>query len=98
MEAVGWNRRPSDYETDARRRSGRLQTDRADSADAVLRVEVSDDGTGGADFARGTGLAGLKDRVKALGGRMLLHSPHGAGTTLRTEMPLTAANRGAAST
>jgi signal transduction histidine kinase len=69
----------------------------ADAADAVLRVEVSDDGTGGADFTRGTGLVGLKDRVEALGGRILLHSPHGAGTTLRMEIPLTAANRGASS-
>jgi signal transduction histidine kinase len=62
-------------------------------ADAVLHVEVSDDGTGGADFARGTGLIGLKDRVEALGGRLLLHSPEGSGTTLRMEVPLTAANR-----
>jgi signal transduction histidine kinase len=62
----------------------------ADAADAVLRVEVSDDGTGGADFTRGTGLVGLKDRVEALGGRILLHSPYGAGTTLSMEVPLTA--------
>ncbi len=55
----------------------------------VLRVAVRDDGAGGADFARGTGLAGLKDRVDALGGRLFLHSPPGAGTTLRAELPLT---------
>jgi signal transduction histidine kinase len=54
-----------------------------------LRVLVRDDGTGGADFTRGTGLQGLKDRVEALGGRFSLRSPHGAGTTLRTEFPLT---------
>jgi signal transduction histidine kinase len=60
----------------------------ADAAKAVLRVEVSDDGTGGADFAHGTGLVGLRDRVEALGGRILLDSPHGAGTTLRMEVPL----------
>ncbi|HEY3653172.1 MAG TPA: hypothetical protein VGL33_34750 [Streptosporangiaceae bacterium] len=41
------------------------------------------------DFARGTGLTGLKDRVEALGGRILLDSPRGAGTTLRVELPLT---------
>jgi signal transduction histidine kinase len=70
----------------------------ADAADAVLRVEVSDDGAGGADFPRGTGLLGLKDRVEALGGRILLHSPHGAGTRLRMEVPLTDANRRASST
>ena len=55
----------------------------------VLRVAVRDDGDGGADFARGTGLAGLKDRVEALGGRLFLHSPLGAGTSLRAELPLT---------
>jgi len=55
----------------------------------ILRVAVRDDGAGGADFARGTGLAGLKDRVEALGGRLFLHSPPGAGTSLRAELPLT---------
>jgi signal transduction histidine kinase len=55
----------------------------------VLRVSVHDDGTGGADFSRGTGLVGLKDRVEALGGRISLHSPRGAGTTLRADLPLT---------
>ena len=57
----------------------------------VLRVAVRDDGGGGADFARGTGLAGLKDRVEALGGRIVLDSPRGAGTSLRAMLPLTAA-------
>jgi signal transduction histidine kinase len=55
---------------------------------AALRISVRDDGCGGAGFARGTGLAGLKDRVEALGGRMSLHSPRGAGTTVRAELPL----------
>ncbi|WP_426502660.1 AAA family ATPase [Dactylosporangium sp. McL0621] len=62
-----------------------------DAADSVLRVAVEDDGVGGADFARGTGLVGLKDRVEALGGRIFLHSPRGAGTSLRLELPFTAA-------
>ena len=57
-------------------------------ADGVLLVEVRDDGRGGAAVAQGTGLLGLKDRVEALGGRILLHSPPGAGTTLRLELPL----------
>ena len=56
----------------------------------VLLLAVRDDGAGGADFARGTGLAGLKDRVEALGGRIFLDSPRGAGTSLRVELPLTA--------
>ena len=68
----------------------------ADAADAVLRVAVRDDGAGGADLARGTGLAGLKDRVEALGGRLFLHSQPGAGTSLRAELPL-AANGGVTS-
>jgi signal transduction histidine kinase len=55
----------------------------------ALRISVRDDGRGGADFTRGTGLVGLKDRVEALGGRISLHSPHGTGTTLRVELPLT---------
>jgi signal transduction histidine kinase len=58
----------------------------------VLLLEVRDDGAGGAGFSRGTGLAGLKDRVEALGGRIFLDSPRGAGTSLRVELPLTAAN------
>jgi signal transduction histidine kinase len=55
----------------------------------VLVLTVRDDGAGGAGFTRGTGLAGLKDRVEALGGRIFLDSPRGAGTSLRVELPLT---------
>jgi signal transduction histidine kinase len=66
----------------------------AEAAGDRLRVTISDDGAGGADLARGTGLAGLKDRVEALGGRLVLHSPRGAGTSLRAEFPLTATNDG----
>ena len=54
-----------------------------------LRVEISDDGRGGADPASGgTGLRGLADRVEALGGHLTLESPPGAGTTVRAELPL----------
>ena len=56
--------------------------------DGVLRVDVRDDGRGGADFGRGSGLVGLKDRVEALGGRVSLQSPAGAGTTLQIALPL----------
>jgi signal transduction histidine kinase len=62
----------------------------------VLRVAVQDDGAGGADPTRGTGLTGLRDRVEALGGRIVLASPPGAGTSLRVEFPLATANRLAA--
>ena len=66
----------------------------ADTADSVLRVVVRDDGAGGAYFTGGTGLASLKDRVEAIGGRLILDSPRGAGTTLRAELPLTPADGG----
>jgi signal transduction histidine kinase len=61
-------------------------------AGEVLRVAVRDDGCGGADFTGGTGLVGLKDRVEAVGGRIFLDSPRGAGTSLRVELPVTAAD------
>jgi signal transduction histidine kinase len=54
----------------------------------ALRVEVRDDGRGGADPAEGSGLLGLRDRVEAIGGTMRLTSPPGAGTSLRVELPL----------
>jgi signal transduction histidine kinase len=60
-------------------------------AGEVLRVAVRDNGCGGADFSGGTGLVGLKDRVEAIGGRIFLDSPRGAGTSLHVELPITAA-------
>jgi signal transduction histidine kinase len=51
-------------------------------------VEVSDDGIGGADPGRGSGLSGLADRVSALDGSMELDSPAGSGTRLRAEIPV----------
>ena len=55
----------------------------------VLIVEVSDNGRGGADAGRGTGLTGLADRTAVAGGRMLLSSPAGGPTILRVELPCT---------
>jgi signal transduction histidine kinase len=52
-----------------------------------LRVEVTDDGIGGADTERGSGLRGLADRVEALGGGLRVWSPHGCGTRVRAEIP-----------
>jgi signal transduction histidine kinase len=57
--------------------------------DGTLRVEVRDDGVGGAQFGRGSGMVGLKDRVEALGGRITLRSEQDAGTSLSIELPLT---------
>jgi signal transduction histidine kinase len=53
----------------------------------TLRLSVHDNGIGGADPARGTGLTGLKDRIDALGGTLTIHSPPGAGTTVTCELP-----------
>jgi signal transduction histidine kinase len=50
-------------------------------------VEVVDDGIGGADTEDGSGLRGLADRVEALGGRLRVWSPRGAGTRVRAEIP-----------
>ncbi|MEA2318951.1 MAG: hypothetical protein QOD44_3140, partial [Solirubrobacteraceae bacterium] len=52
-----------------------------------LVVRVADDGAGGADPARGSGLRGLADRIEALGGRLSVESPPGAGTRLEAELP-----------
>ena len=50
-------------------------------------VEVADDGVGGADVRRGSGLRGLRDRVEALGGELDLESREGGGTTLTARLP-----------
>ena len=50
-------------------------------------IEISDDGIGGADDGRGTGLRGLADRVEALDGRLRVTSPPGHGTTVVAELP-----------
>ncbi len=52
-----------------------------------LVVEVRDDGVGGADASRGTGLQGLRDRVAAVGGTMHVISPDGGPTTISVEVP-----------
>jgi signal transduction histidine kinase len=53
-----------------------------------LRLVVRDDGAGGADLRGGTGLRGLRDRVEALDGYLLVDSPPGLGTTLIAEIPI----------
>ena len=59
-----------------------------EARERILRVAVRDDGIGGADPARGSGLLGLKDRAEAIGGTISLESRPGAGTSLRVELPL----------
>ncbi|HEY0572559.1 MAG TPA: DUF4118 domain-containing protein [Pseudonocardia sp.] len=56
--------------------------------DALLHLSIRDDGVGGADPARGSGLIGLRDRVQALGGSIEVSSPPGEGTTIVVELPL----------
>jgi signal transduction histidine kinase len=56
-------------------------------ADGFVRVEVADDGRGGADPSRGSGLSGLADRVAALDGTITVDSPPGAGTRVHAEIP-----------
>ncbi|WP_432513347.1 sensor histidine kinase [Kineococcus sp. SYSU DK001] len=74
-------------------------TKHADAANAWLTVrahrrrlvlEVRDDGRGGADPARGSGLRGLRERIAAVDGTLRLDSPAGAGTTVRLELPVAA--------
>jgi signal transduction histidine kinase len=56
-------------------------------ADGTIVIEVVDDGCGGADTEKGTGLRGLADRVEALGGRLQVWTPIGGGTRVRAELP-----------
>jgi signal transduction histidine kinase len=58
-------------------------------ADGALTIQVRDDGVGGADATRGSGLVGLRDRVEAVGGTMTLDSPARAGTVLTVRLPVT---------
>ena len=58
-----------------------------DAHGAMMRMAIRDDGGGGADPARGSGLTGLRDRIEALGGTLEVTSPAGRGTALLIEIP-----------
>ena len=60
---------------------------RARTTGSTLELLISDDGIGGADSGRGSGLIGLDDRIEVLGGRMHVDSPPGVGTTLDIVIP-----------
>jgi signal transduction histidine kinase len=60
----------------------------AERIGSVLRVAVQDDGIGGADASRGSGIRGLHDRVAAVGGLLTVDSPRGMGTLVVAEIPL----------
>ncbi|MDP9346886.1 MAG: histidine kinase, partial [Actinomycetota bacterium] len=59
-----------------------------DADGGALRVRVRDDGVGGADPGRGSGLIGLTDRVEALGGSIAVKSPPGDGTSIQITLPI----------
>jgi signal transduction histidine kinase len=58
-----------------------------ENREGLVRIEVSDDGAGGADPRRGSGLVGMTDRVEALGGKVVISSPPSAGTTMIAALP-----------
>ncbi len=55
----------------------------------MLRLEIADDGRGGAVESDGTGLEGLRDRAEAAGGTLVVQSPAGQGTVVTAALPLT---------
>jgi signal transduction histidine kinase len=59
-----------------------------DRREGRLVLSIRDDGVGGADAARGSGLVGLADRVEALGGSLRVSSRPGEGTQVTAELPL----------
>jgi signal transduction histidine kinase len=61
----------------------------AQARDSAIHISIRDDGVGGADPHRGTGLIGLTDRVEALGGTISLSSSTGSGTELLVDLPIT---------
>jgi signal transduction histidine kinase len=63
-------------------------TVRVEAEGANLHLLIRDDGLGGADTAKGSGLTGLVDRVEALGGQMTISSQPGRGTSLLVKIPL----------
>ena len=74
--------------TNAVRHSGARRVSLSvDAGDAAVNVEIRDDGRGGAVPSKGSGLAGMRDRVHALGGTLTIHSPAGGGTFIRAVVP-----------
>ena len=65
-----------------------MATVRVETRDDALRIEIADDGSGGADTSKGTGLLGLRDRAEADGGKLVVISPPGRGTVITATLPL----------
>jgi signal transduction histidine kinase len=64
-------------------------------ADGILCIVARDNGVGGADPARGSGLTGLRDRIETLGGTIAVRSPKGEGTAVEVALPLDGDRRAA---
>ena len=62
---------------------------RVSSRDGEFEIDVRDDGVGGADPDRGSGIVGLGDRIDVLGGTLAVASAPGEGTRLRVRLPVT---------
>jgi signal transduction histidine kinase len=62
-----------------------------DTDNGLVRLAIQDDGVGGADPTRGSGLIGLKDRVEVTGGTLRVESHPGQGTSLLAKLPIEAA-------
>jgi signal transduction histidine kinase len=72
----------------ARHASASLVQVELDTDDGLVRLDIRDDGVGGADPSRGSGLIGLRDRVEATGGTLGVESHPGQGTSLLVELPI----------
>lgn len=60
----------------------------AEAGPAILKLSIRDNGVGGADHSKGSGLIGLQDRIDTLGGNMEILSPPGGGTSLLARIPI----------
>ena len=65
-----------------------LDPEMTDADEANLCLSIADDGVGGADLSKGSGLIGLIDRVEALGGQLRISSVVGSGTSLLATIPV----------
>jgi signal transduction histidine kinase len=80
----------SEAMTNARKHADATWIDvRATTAPSVLRIEIVDDGSGGASESAGSGLQGLRDRVEAIGGSFEVESAEGSGTRILAVLPAT---------
>jgi len=87
VESAGWFVIAEALANAVRHARARALDVRVERAGGALRIEVRDDGVGGALVGTGSGLRGLADRLDVLGGRLLVDSPRGGGTRIVAEVP-----------